>query len=132
MSYHIFIPIDFSQILVPIGEPGWASLSRKHYPQSNDEDGVLSGDVLGAATMSTYISSSGVVADPFAVPRRQNPKIHMSKIFDALLKGKSGGYPADIKLAYIVGCNLLNQFPNATRASRLYGIWISLSSMNSL
>jgi len=59
--------IDFSQILAPIGEPGWASLSRKHYPQTNDEDGVLPGDVLGAATTSTFINSAGAEADPFAV-----------------------------------------------------------------
>ena len=59
--------IDFSQVLVPIGEPGWASLSRKHYPQSNDVDGVLAADVLGAATTSTLIPSSGVEAAPFAV-----------------------------------------------------------------
>ena len=32
--------LDFSQILVPVGEPGWASLSRKHYPQQGDVDGV--------------------------------------------------------------------------------------------
>lgn len=59
--------IDFSQILVPIGEPGWASLSRKHYPQVGDEDGVESSEVLGAATMSTFINSAGVEVDPFAV-----------------------------------------------------------------
>ncbi len=59
--------IDFSQILVPIGEPGWASLSRRHYPQANDADGLQAVDVLGAATMSTFINSSGVEADPFAV-----------------------------------------------------------------
>ena len=59
--------IDFSQILVPIGEPRWDSLSRKHYPQTNDEDGVLPGDVLGAATLSTFISSAGAEAVPFAV-----------------------------------------------------------------
>jgi len=59
--------IDFSQILVPIGEPGWASLSRKHYPQMNDQDGVLPVDVLGAATVSTFINSAGVATDPFAV-----------------------------------------------------------------
>lgn len=59
--------IDFSQILVPIGEPGWVSLSRKHYPQVGDEDGVDMGDVLGGAMLSTYINSSGVEADPFAV-----------------------------------------------------------------
>ncbi len=59
--------IDFSQILVPIGEPNWASLSRKHYPKVNDEDGVVLDDVLGSATLSTFIYSSGVEADPFAV-----------------------------------------------------------------
>jgi len=58
--------IDFSQILVPIGEPVWASLSRKHYPKVNDEDGVAIGDVLGDATLSTFINSAGVEADPFA------------------------------------------------------------------
>ena len=59
--------IDFGQILVPIGEPRWASLSRRHYPQVNDVDGVVPGEVLGNATLSTFISSSGVAADPFAV-----------------------------------------------------------------
>lgn len=59
--------IDFSQILVPIGEPGWASLSRKHYPQTNDMDGIEANDVLGNPMLSTFITSSGVRADPFAV-----------------------------------------------------------------
>ena len=59
--------IDFSQILVPIGEPDWASLSRKHYPKVDDKDGVVPDDVLGIATLSTLINSSGVDADPFAV-----------------------------------------------------------------
>jgi hypothetical protein len=59
--------IDFSQILVPVGEPGWASLSRKQYPQVGDEDAVTPGDVLGNATLSAYIPSFGVGADPLAV-----------------------------------------------------------------
>jgi hypothetical protein len=67
MGYNRIGVIDFSQILVPIGEPGWASLSRKHYPKVDDEDGVLIGDVLGNATLSAFINSSGVEADPFAV-----------------------------------------------------------------
>ena len=59
--------IDFSQILVPIGEPGWASLSRKHFPKVNDLVGVAPDDVLGNTTLSTSISSTGVATDPFAV-----------------------------------------------------------------
>ena len=67
LGYNRIGVIDFSQILVPIGEPTWASLSRKHYPQTNDMDGIASGDVLGSPTLSTSISSAGVEADPFAV-----------------------------------------------------------------
>lgn len=66
MGYNRIGVIDFSQILVPVGEPGWASLSRKHYPQVDDEDGVVLGDVLGSPTLSTFIYSAGVEADPFA------------------------------------------------------------------
>jgi len=67
MGYNRIGVIDFSQILVPIGEPGWASLSRRHYPKANDVDGVSPDDVLGNATHSTLIPSAGVRADPYAV-----------------------------------------------------------------
>ena len=66
MGYNRIGVIDFSQVTVPIGEPGWASLSRKHYPKVDDEDGVLPDDVLGTPTLSTFIHSAGVEADPFA------------------------------------------------------------------
>jgi hypothetical protein len=62
--------IDFSQILVPVGRPGWASLSRKHYPQVGDEDGVALADVLdlgGGVTHSDFIPSTGVDAGGPAV-----------------------------------------------------------------
>lgn len=54
--------LDFSNILVPVGERGWASLSRKHYPQPGDADGVALTTVIdtGAVTRSTMITSAGV------------------------------------------------------------------------
>jgi hypothetical protein len=60
--------IDFSQILVPVGERDWASLCRKHYPKTGDEFGVDLEDVLDlddGATYSDSILSAGVEAsDP--------------------------------------------------------------------
>jgi anaerobic dimethyl sulfoxide reductase subunit A len=42
-------------------------------------------------------------------------RVHWSKVYDAILRGKEGGYPADPKLGYIVAGNLLNQHPNVHR-----------------
>lgn len=67
MGYNRIGVIDFSQMLVPIGEPGWASLSRKHYPQEDDLDGFAADDVLGSAILSTSITAAGAQVDPFAV-----------------------------------------------------------------
>jgi anaerobic dimethyl sulfoxide reductase subunit A len=41
--------------------------------------------------------------------------IHFTKIPDAILQGKAGGYPADIKLLYTVNTNYLNQHPNINK-----------------
>jgi anaerobic dimethyl sulfoxide reductase subunit A len=73
--------------------------------------GIQGGHVAGGAGRMEL----GALATAFDVPEKPNPKIHMSKIYDALLTGKTGGYPADIKLVYIVGCNLLNQFLNVNK-----------------
>jgi anaerobic dimethyl sulfoxide reductase subunit A len=39
-------------------------------------------------------------------------RIHSSKVFDAMLRGRAGGYPADLKMAYVVASNFINQHPN--------------------
>ena len=76
--------------------------------------GIRGGNVAGGAGRMQL----GALVTSFGVPERPNPQIHMSEIYDALLTGKSGGYPADIKLVYIVGCNLLNQFSNVNKGVR--------------
>ena len=90
--------IDFSQVLVPIGEPGWASLSRKHYPQVGDLDGVLVGDVVGNATLSSLVNSAGVAADPFAV-------LYYDPVGSALDQLPAGDYNLAEVLAQLDGPN---------------------------
>ena len=68
MGYNRIGVIDFSQILVPVGEEDWRSLNRKFYPQSNgtdilEIDGIDIADVLDLTDGVTYsedILSAGV------------------------------------------------------------------------
>ena len=51
-----------------------------------------------------------------SLPIGKNPieaKVASSMLADLLVRGKAGGYPADIKLVYSVGGDLFNQCPNA-------------------
>lgn len=57
----------------------------------------------------------GKLRETLPVPEIQNPVVHIANIYDALLEGKSSGYPSDIKLLYILGCNMLNQFLNTNK-----------------
>ncbi len=42
-------------------------------------------------------------------------RVHNSKVWDAILEGKAGGYPADYKLLYLLNSNYLNQHPNINK-----------------
>jgi anaerobic dimethyl sulfoxide reductase subunit A len=42
-------------------------------------------------------------------------RIHYSKLYDAILRGRDGGYPTDIKMVYVVAGNPINQLQNTRR-----------------
>ncbi|MBL7209438.1 MAG: molybdopterin-dependent oxidoreductase [Dehalococcoidia bacterium] len=44
-------------------------------------------------------------------------RIHTNKMFDAMLRGKAGGYPTDIKFAWFCCNNFLNQLGNTNKAA---------------
>jgi hypothetical protein len=65
MGYNRIGTIDFSQILVPVGQISWYSLCRRHYPKEGDEDGVKLAEVINlisGITQSETILSAGVDA----------------------------------------------------------------------
>ncbi|MEW6185196.1 MAG: molybdopterin-dependent oxidoreductase [Thermodesulfobacteriota bacterium] len=47
-------------------------------------------------------------------------RVHTNVMHDAMLKGKAGGYPFDIKFVFNIGSNHLNQLGNANKAARAY------------
>jgi anaerobic dimethyl sulfoxide reductase subunit A len=52
------------------------------------------------------------------IRKRVIKRVHINKIFDAILEGKQGGYPADIKLMWSMCNNYLNQTGNSNKAAR--------------
>ena len=48
-------------------------------------------------------------------PIPRSGTVHISKVWDAILNGKDGGYPSDIELLYVTHGNPLNQFPNTNK-----------------
>jgi anaerobic dimethyl sulfoxide reductase subunit A len=73
--------------------------------------GIKGGYVAGG----TGIIPLGILGGSLPIPKISTPKVHITEVYDALIRGKSGGYPSEIKLLYIIGSNLLNQFSNTNK-----------------
>jgi hypothetical protein len=62
-GYNRFGVLDFDQILVPVGEPTWESLVRRHCPKQGDTSGVdLASvvDLAGGVSHASWANSAGV------------------------------------------------------------------------
>ncbi|MFH1382517.1 MAG: molybdopterin-dependent oxidoreductase [Chloroflexota bacterium] len=78
------------------------------------------GNVRAAGTpgVKNPIEASAAAGNVVDLKARLAYSIHSNKIFDAFLKGKAGGYPADIKMAWFAGGNYLNQLGNTNKGVR--------------
>ncbi|MFC1580879.1 molybdopterin-dependent oxidoreductase [Thermodesulfobacteriota bacterium] len=73
--------------------------------------GIEGGHVSGG----TGNAALGMLGNSLPIPESANSEIHPAEVYDTLLQGKSGGFPSDVKLLYIVGANLLNQYLNINK-----------------
>jgi len=76
--------------------------------------GVMGGHVSGG----TDRMAMGILRKSLPVPDSQNPLVHVADLYDLLLQGKAGGFSSDIKVLYILGSNLLNQWLNTNKGIR--------------
>jgi anaerobic dimethyl sulfoxide reductase subunit A len=99
---------------------GWAGRSFITRPQFGSFDFKLSGLPHSKGNPVEF----GVPLRKDALPTMRGSnsgaKIHGSRIADAILKGKAGGYPADIKVLFVMHTNPINQEPNTNKISRAF------------
>jgi anaerobic dimethyl sulfoxide reductase subunit A len=81
------------------------------------------GIVGGNSGVSNGATGYGNIGGLAAGVNPIDSKVSTPLLADLLSRGKSGGYPADIKLIYSAGGDLFNQCPNATKiANALDGV----------
>jgi anaerobic dimethyl sulfoxide reductase subunit A len=115
--------------LLTLGAPGRSAFGEQFHRAASTlaaitgNIGIQGGDPAGFSLQPVGLqplASTGLLkgTTPGNLPEGTTPKrgVHITKVWDAILKGKSGGYPSDIKMVYITNGNPVNQFMNTNKA----------------
>jgi len=86
--------------------------------------GILGGESAGFGLCPVGLdplAGTGLISRKFPgnIPGGVDPQkgVHITRCWDAILKGKEGGYPTDARMVYITNGNPLNQFMNTNKAA---------------
>jgi len=117
--------------LLTLGAPGRTAFGEQFHRSAatlaamTGNIGIYGGDPAGFGLCKLGLqpnASTGLIARkmPGGLPEgaRQREAIHITKLWDAILRGTAGGYPSDTKMVYITNGNPVNQFMNTNKAVR--------------
>jgi anaerobic dimethyl sulfoxide reductase subunit A len=87
-------------------------------------ESVMGGFPYPVSSMTSAIERApNPVEKAFPSDRRvplfyRKPRVHFTRLADAILRGKAGGYFADYKALVVAQCNYLVQFPDSNKIAR--------------
>ena len=116
--------------LLTLGAPGRSAFGEQFHRAAatlaamTGNIGIYGGEPAGFGLAPVGLkpeAGTGLIARrmPGNLPEgaRQRKAIHITRLWDAILTGKDGGYAADYTMAYITNANPVNQFMNSNRAA---------------
>jgi anaerobic dimethyl sulfoxide reductase subunit A len=105
---------------------GWAPGRSAYGEQFQRAASVLAAITGNMGTSGGFVSGGtdmmdiGRMENKYQAPEVRHNKVHNSDLYDCLLKGRKGGYPADCRILYILGYNVLNQYLNLNKGIRAF------------
>lgn len=103
---------------------GWAPGRSAYGEQFHRAASVLAamagniGNRGGFVSGGTDIIDLGRLENNILVPDIKHNLVHNTQLYDSLIHGTAGNYPADCRLLYLIGTNLLNQYLNLNKGRK--------------